>query len=142
MKPTLSILEETPVLFSKARGQIMLGVKNLWEIRDKGLWAGSTSSFTEYVEDVCQLDKGQASRWLTMYEHYAIQGGVELAQLEKVNPEKLYIARMLKGSPSQQVKKAITLTRHDLRSEVAVKEDGSEHECEPVTFCRICHRRM
>ena len=136
------ILEETPLLFSKARGQIMRGVRNLWEIRDKGLWAGSTSSFTEYVEDVCQLDKGQASRWLTSYEHYAIQGGVDFAQLGAVNPDRLYLARNLKGTPKQQMEKALQLSRSELKAQAVYEETGSEHECVPVTFCRICHRRM
>ena len=135
----MNLISETPKLFEQGRKLLMQGIKNLWEIRDKGLWKGMTSSFTEYVEDVCQLDKGQASRYLAVYEHFVLHGGVEHAQLGAIDPERLYVARKLKGNIDYQLTVAKELSRNELRATITDKDDCDRHEW--IEICTKCHKR-
>ena len=139
MKPTTNLLEECAVACKTARAGLLHAASLLYVIREKELFLGQYNDFSEYVEDACQMDKSQASRLLKVYEHFCIQNSVEPAQLESVNPERLYVALSLPGSIESQITKARTLTRSELRAE---KNDEEPHEHTPISICSTCHIRI
>lgn len=135
----MTLLGRTKLAFQNARSAIIDAIALLYQVREENAWEGQFGSFNEFLEEGCQMDKGQASRLLTAYEHFAINGRVELAQLRAVNPEKLYLASSLPGTPEEQLAKATTLSRSELNIERADK--GGEHECAYIEICKFCHKR-
>jgi hypothetical protein len=94
------------------------------------------------VESECQISASYASKLVKTYEHYVIQGGLSHAKLKATDPEKLYLAIALKGSPERQAVKAETLSRQELKAETH-EVDGKD--CEHLTtikICANCHARV
>lgn len=139
----MTILEKCSDLFQGARKNLFSAAALLYKIRDEELWKEKYESLNEYIEEECLMDKGQASRLLTTFEHYVIKGGVELAQLEEVNPEKLYMARQLQGSPSQQAVKATHLSKQELKAQKIFELKGAECEhTHTIQICADCGKRI
>lgn len=127
MKPTTNILKETAQIFKAARGYVMEGIPRLYKIREERLYSEHYDSFKDYITQECELDNGQVSRWLTAWNHYVVEGGIEPTQLEKANPEKLYKASKTKGNPALQLSRALTLTMPQLK-EQKTEDDFGEHD--------------
>lgn len=135
-----SILVSCVEACSNLRKGLFKAAELLYAVRDSGAWKeAGYESFTAFVEQECRMDRGQASKILTVYEHYVIQGGVEPTQLELMNPERLYLARKTGGTVDHQISKAKTLTVRELREE---QKDEDGHECEPITICKHCGKRL
>lgn len=135
----MNILETCRNLFREARGLVSDAMPLLHKIFTEKLYEGKYSSFGEYVDD-CGISRSQASRLVSVYQHYAIEGGIK--DFGAVEPDRLYLAAKLPGTPDQQLIKARHLSRDEIRAEVAVDEHGNEHECQPITICRVCNKRM
>lgn len=135
----MNILETTIELFRSARGAVVEAMPLLHQIFTEELWKEEYASFGQFVDE-CGINRGQASRLVSVYQHYAIEGGVELTKLAEANPERLYTARKMKGTPAEQFEKALLLTGGELNSQASFEKTGEEHECEPI--CRVCHRKM
>ena len=134
-----SILHKAADCFIGVRKQFIEGAKLLHKISTEKLWEGQHGSFGEYVEQECQLSQSYASKLVQLYQYYAIEGGVSHAKLAAVDPEKAYSAMKLKGNPERQLAPALTLSRQELRTEVADK--GEEHAHEYIEICVKCHKR-
>lgn len=134
-----TILNRAADCFIGVRKQFIEGAKLLHKISTEKLWEGQYGSFGEYVEQECQLSQGYASKLVQLYQYYAIEGGVSHAKLAAVDPEKAYSAMKLKGTPERQLTTALTLSRQELRAEVADK--GEEHRCEYIEICTRCGKR-
>lgn len=139
----MNILKDCADSFKAGRHHLMMAVAMLYEIKEKELWKGKFDHFTDYIEEECKMDKGQASKLLLSYEHFVVNGPVEPAQLEKVNPERLYLAMKLKGSKVQQFKQALLLPKSDLKQQAVYEQTGEEcaHK-ETITICAHCHKRV
>ena len=135
---TSSLLTETAEHFTRARKSVLEGAKGLYLIRESNMWEeGGYGSFSAFCEEACQLSKGQASKWIAVYERFVLPGVVSPAKLEEVDAEKLYIALSLPGEPDEQYAKAATLTRDELREEVREEKNGiCTHENEPYELYR------
>lgn len=142
MKPTTTILKDCAVAFKSARQGLLQGAALLSTISKDKLWENDYTSFGEYVEQECQISQGYASKLITAYEHYVVQGGLSHAKLSATDPEKLYLAIKLIGTPEEQAVKAETLTRTELKQEI-VSQDGVEcaHPTH-ITICSQCHVRV
>lgn len=136
------VLDKCAELFQAGRKNLLAAAGLLYKIKQEELYKVQFETFTEYVEEQCLMDIGQASRLLTTFEHYVVKGGLEPAQLAEINPEKLYLARSLEGSPQQQSVKALTLSKQELKSQRILEQTGEEHEHEPVSICKTCHQRL
>lgn len=132
---SISVLEECRDLFLKARGSVVEAMPLLHKISSELLWSEKYSSFGEFCDD-CGISRSQASRLVATYQHYAIEGGLE--DLSKVDPDRLYLAAKLPGTPEEQYSKALALSRGELREEAALKPDGSEHEFQENLRCTVC----
>ncbi len=142
MKLSTTILKDAAACFRDARGNLLEGAKLLHTIYNSQLYLSEYTTFGEYVEDMCQLSPGYASKLIKTYEHYAINGKVSQRNLEHTDVEKLYLAINLKGTPLQQATKALTLSRSELKSE-RFEKDGKDcsHEIQ-VTICATCNKRL
>lgn len=140
-----TVLAEAADHFRNARINIYEGAKLLYQIDTENLWEGSYSSFTEYVEQECQLSRGYASKLLSAWNFYVIEGGVSQRNLEGVDVEKLYLAiKLPEGTAEDRLVKAREWNRQDFKDELSTR-DGVEcqhPEENHVTICGICSRRV
>lgn len=140
--PATTILSDTSDLFKAVRRDLVRAAKLLWEISEKELWKGKFSSFGEYVETECGISQSFAAKLSSVWGHYVIKGGVLSAQLQKVDNEKLYLAMRLPMAPIQQLIRAESWSRSELKAEIASKGGPDcTHETQ-ITICAKCHHRI
>lgn len=140
-----TILRECSEAFKAARRSVYEGAALLYQIDQTNAWEGHFGSFSEYVEQECQLSKGYASKLLQSWEYYVVNGGVSPRNLVGVDAEKLYLATKLpKGTPEQRFVKAMEWSRADLRDELASDEAGDcQHPDEKrIVLCTVCGKRL
>lgn len=135
----MNLLEQTKQAFQNVRGSFVEAMIKLYQVKESGQWQSVASSWSEYVESELQISQSVASKLLAVHRHYLIEGGVSHAKLASVDVEKLYMASRLEGSVDEQLAKAQTLPRRDLRLELNDEED-EPHTHEPI--CRICQIRL
>jgi hypothetical protein len=147
MKPEIiSLLKQAAEHFKSARKSLIEGAGLLHKISNERLYLGKFDSFGEYLEQECQLSEGTASKLIKVYQHFVIDGGVSPRNLQNVDSEKLYLALRLDMKPSEQLTRAETWSREDLREEVrAIGKD--EHECKMdmtvvIHPCKTCGRLL
>lgn len=139
----MTILEKCAESFKAGRHHLILATALLYEIKSKELWKEKHETLTEYIEEECKMDKGQASRLLASYEHFVVNGPVEHAQLENVSLERLYLATKLKGSKATQFKQALLLQRGELKKQAVYEQTGEEcPHTTVITICAKCHQRI
>lgn len=130
-----TVLKQAAGFFKDARRSIYEGAALLYKIEQEKLWEGAYSSFTEYVEEECQLSRGFASKLLQVWKYYAIEGGVLPQNLSGVDSDKLYFAmRLPSGTVEERLVKAREWNRGDLRAELSTTEDG---DCQHPEESRI-----
>lgn len=137
-----TILDLAPQCFSSARQSIIEGAGYLHQIRERNLWQGRASSFGEYVENECQLSQGYASKLLKAYEHYVLNGGLSRQDIAGVDPEKLYLAIALPGTPQEQAIQAQTLSRSEIKTTAAATPEGECSHAAHITICAVCHKKL
>lgn len=139
----MNILQACSEKFVGARKSALEGVALLWKIRDTGAFKeGGFSSFGQYAEEECGLNASQASRYLTAFEHFSIQGGFSITQIGEVDVEKLYQARLLKGDPAEQLAKAQSLSLKEIKAQNIYEKTGAECVHEELVICRKCSKRL
>lgn len=140
-----TVLRDAAQCFQNARRSVYEGAELLYRIREESLFIGQFSSFKEYVEQECQLSAGYASKLLTAWEYYVVNGGVSPRNLVGVDAEKLYLATKLPtGSVQQRFVKACEWSRSDFRDELASSEgvDCAHPEDKRVIICGQCSKRV
>ena len=140
MKPLVTILEETAQYFSTARVNLIAGAANLHKIREEELWKSEYESFSEYLEDI-QVSQGMASKLISTYQFYVLENNITQAKLVGIDHEKLYLALKLPGTAEKKLTSAMTLSRQELRQEVADPNDECPHD-ETIKICASCHKRV
>lgn len=142
--PTV-ILTEAAECFRNARKNVYDGAAKLYQIHEGNLWEEGYSSFSEYVEQECQITKSYASKLLQAWRYYVIEGGLKQKDLVGIDADKLYLATKLPtGSVEQRLVKAREWNRDDLRAELSTV-DGVEcaHPTDKhVIICGICGKRV
>jgi len=117
----------------------------LYRLQETRHWESRFSSWNEFVESSDGLGKsaGWASKQLAVHKHYIIEGKVSHAKLENIDNERLYLAIKLPMSPEEQVIRAETWGRSEIKAELA-SNGGADcsHDCEHVTICTRCHARV
>lgn len=139
MNISIPLLAETAAHFKDARGSLLLGAKGLYEISNEKLYQGLYSNFGEYVEEACGISQGYASKLISVYTHFTLNNGVSLEKLAEIDYEKLNMARTLTGTVDEQIAKAQTLSRRELREE---KNEEEPHTHEEIKICKICQIRL
>jgi hypothetical protein len=129
-----ALLKATAELFKRARVNTMQAANLLNQVVETEAWKSGYTSFSEFVEEELKISKGHASKILSVYRHYVLEGGVLQAKLEDVDSDKLYLAIKLEEPVEKKVEIAKILTRRELKEE---KNEIAPHEHQPI--CRVCH---
>ena len=140
-----TILAEAAACFKQARKNVYEGAAMLYKIQSENLWDGQYSSFSEYVEQECQVSRSYASKLLQAWKYYVIEGGLPKGNLVGVDPDKLYFAlRLPSGTPEQRLVKAREWNREDLRAEIhTVNGEECKHPSDKhVIICGTCGKRV
>lgn len=134
----LTILEETKKAFANYRAGTIEAAACLFDVRAGNAWETVASSWGEYVEQELQISQSFASKLLSAYTHFCIEGNIPRAEIADIDHERLYLARKLGGSVEEQIAKARTLSRHELKLEL---NDDKPHDHDWIEFCSVCHIR-
>lgn len=144
-KVSTTILADAAKCFNEARKNVYGGAALLYQIQENKLWEGQYSSFSEYVEQECQIGKSQASKLIQAWKYYVIEGGVSQNKLTGIDADKLYLTTKLPtGTIEQRLVKAREWNRDDLRAELSTV-DGEEckhPEGKRVVLCGVCGRKV
>lgn len=142
MSAVITILDITADLFRDIRKDLITAAKNLHEISTKELWRGKFSSFGEYVESECGVSQSFAAKLTAVWGHYAIEAQITPAELRAVDTEKLYLAMRLPMAAGQQLIRAKSWSRSELKAELASKGGPECTHPTTVTICAHCHARI
>lgn len=138
----MNLLEKTEQLFHSARTSFVEAVAYLYACQREEAWKEKYDTFGEFVESL-GLSQSGASKMLSVYTHYALEGLLSHAKLADVDVEKLYLAKSLDGTPEEQFAKAELLSRQEIKAQKVFEKEG--HECEhleTVEICKNCHQRI
>lgn len=138
----MNLLEKTEQLFHSARVSYLEAVAHLYKVQQTDAWKEKYDTWGEFVESLGVSQSG-ASKMLTTYKHFVIEGAVSHAKLATVDLEKLYLATSLEGTPTEQLIKAETLSRSEIKAQRSFEESG--HECEhpeEIRICKDCNKRL
>jgi hypothetical protein len=138
LTPT-GLLEEARTKFSNFRSSVVEAMAVLYDVHMGEAWKNVADSWGEYVESELQISQSFASKLLTTYKHYCIDANLSQEKIAGIDYEKLYLAAKTEGTPEEQVAKARTLTRRELKEE---KNDEAPHEHIPVSICKTCSIRL
>jgi hypothetical protein len=111
----------------------------LYETKESGAWEERADTWGEFCEQDLGISQSYASKLLTTYTHYVIDGGVKPEVLTGTDYERLYLARTLPGTPEEQATMAKTLSRREIKE---TKNETNVHDHIPVTICKICSVRF
>lgn len=136
------VLEKASGCFKTARKSFLEGAALLYVISEQNLTDGAYTSFNEYVQDACQISPSFASKLITIYKRYIVEGQLKPKELEGTDVEKLYNALQLPGSFAEKAVKAQTLTRQEIQDEIHSSPDGdcSHKVLIPYYKCKACSR--
>lgn len=138
----MNLLEKTEQLFQKMKYDVVVAAEALYECKKQGVWSEKYETFGEFVETLGVSQSG-ASKMLSWFTHFSIEGGVSHAKLIEIDQEKLYLATTLDGTPEEQIQKATLLSRQELKAQRIYEKVG--HECEhleTIEICKDCHQRL
>lgn len=135
----MNLLEETKEIFNTLRSGVVVAMQKLHRVKEEGVWDQVASSWGEYVESELGISQGFSSKLLSVNEHYLLSGAVSPEQITGIDYEKLYMARSLPGTIEEQLSKAKTLTRRELKEE---KNDDTPCTHEEIRICKHCGIRL
>lgn len=132
--PQLSEIDKA-IFLVKLADRAVSGTRALiYKIFEEKLWEGRYSSFGEFVEGGLGKSQGWASKQLAVYRHFHLEGGIDQEALE-LDTEKLYLASKTEGTPEEQLSRAKTLSRSELKAE---KNEAQPHKGEFRSVCTVC----
>lgn len=138
----MTLLDKTIKAFADARGSVADAIESLYEVYKTEAWEGRYSSWSEFCEDGLQISKSLGSQYVAVYGYYIEESSLAVKLLREVDISKAYTALALPGTAIEKLDKARFLNRQELRAEASIKENGEEHDHQPITICKICHARL
>lgn len=132
---TDNLLKLTKAAFIKARKSMVEAMQFLYAVHEEGAWKEVAETWGDYLTQELDVQQSQASLLLGINRHFLVEGGMEPADIEGIDIQKLHAARSLPGTVEEQVAKAATLSRAELRAE---RQDAEPHPFDPKEICKIC----
>lgn len=142
MTPATNILKEAANCFKASRVSAIIGAGYLHRISAERLYEGQYASFGEFCEEACQISPSFAAKLIQIHEHYAIQGKITPSRLRGIDAEKLYLATRLPMKPEEQLMRADTWSRSEIKAELASKGGADCTHEKTITLCVTCHARV
>lgn len=110
------LLERTKESFASVRSSIVEAMQNLWSVKNGDVWKEtSCTSFGEYCESELGVSQSFASKLLQVNQHYLLEAGFSPEKIVGIDYECLYLAAKTEGTPEEQLARAKTLTRRELK---------------------------
>lgn len=135
----MNLLDQTKEAFANVRSSVVVAMQKLHQVQEQEAWKEVSGSFSEYVESELGISQSFASKLLTVNRHYLIEAGYSPENITGIDYECLYLAAKTEGTPEQQLAKAQTLSRRELKEE---RNDEQPHEHLPITICKTCSLRL
>lgn len=110
----LDLVAETRSLWNTGRKVMVQVAGNLIKIRESDVWSGH-KTFPQYAENELGISQSQTSKLLTIADYFLKEYTPE--QIGATDYECLYAAARLPGSVQENLAKAQTLKRSELRAE-------------------------
>lgn len=136
---TTGLLQETKDAFANMRHSVLDAMVKLAQVKEQVAWEQVAPNWGQYVESELGISQSFASKLLTVHTNYFVLGGLSQEKLQGIDYECLYLAAKTEGTVEEQVAKARTLTRRELKEE---RNDDKPHDHEPVSICKICQIRL
>ena len=136
LRETLDLVKRIETNFLELGGR-------LYEIREKNVWRASYEAWDDFLV-ASRLSKSTASKLISVFEAYVVEGGVSQETLEGVPYSLLYEAIPLienHGVP-MTVAKVKLLTRSEIKEEVREEKHGDCQHTETIHICAACHKRV
>lgn len=124
-----TLIAEIKDLWSTGRKVMVEVASRLQQLRDSDDWK-SYPTFPQFVEAELEIGQSQCSKLLAVADFYLDKYSPE--QIGEVDYEKLYAATRLPGSVEENLSKAMTLSRGELKAE---KQEAKPHEPEYKLVC-------
>lgn len=143
---TLNILEQCKRSFQDVRANLIEATEALYLIKSEELWKSECSSFGEFCEQELQISQSFASKLLSNWQHYVMDGHLHKDDLVGVDYEKLYLAQRLPTVMidhfTEKLEKAKRWSRSEIKAELAEKNgEECKHE-HTITICAACNKRV
>lgn len=121
IKDLNQVIEETRKYLGGVRQVLIKVAANLHFLRenDNRPWA-------EVCEDL-DISQGFSSKLISVYQHFILEGGIDPSTIADIDAEKLYLSQKTQGSVDEQIARARTLTRGELKIE-RQENDPCAHE--------------
>lgn len=130
--PTL--IEETRNLWNQGKKVMIQVAWNLYQIQKSGEWDQSYETFPKFCEAELDIRQSQTSKLLTVAEYFLKSKSPE--EIGPVAYESLYMATMLPGTVEENLAKARTLTRLELKQEL---NESEVHTGDYIEVCKHCY---
>lgn len=133
---TSPLIQQTKDLLNAVRGSSIKIGENLHNLKTQ---LPEDTNWADFIRDEFDISESFASKLMTVFKAFVLEGGVSQERLEGIDSEKLYLAAKLEGTPDEKIAKASTLTRRELKEE---RNDEEPHEHIPVSICKTCSIRL
>lgn len=133
----LSVLEKS-IYLARHIGTAMDVLRPLvYRVFAENLWEEKFSTFSEYIEspEGLNLHQSYGSKLKTTHQHYVIDGGATEEELQGIALESLYLAAKTEGTIQEQIARARTLTRDEIKQTRAEKD---AHPFKENLNCKVC----
>lgn len=127
-----ALIVETRELWNQGRKVMIQVAFNLSKIRESNAWAAH-KTFPQFCESELGISQSQTSKLLTIADYYLTTFSPE--KIGPVDYEALYLAAKLPGSVEENLAKAKTLKRSELRAE---REESAPCKHDFELFCKHC----
>jgi len=131
---TSPLIQQTKDLLNAVRGSSIKIGENLHNLKTQ---LPEDTNWADFIRDEFDISEGFASKLMTVFKAFVLEGGVSYERLEGIDSEKLYLAAKLEGTPEEKVAKARTLTRSELK-QTRNDEEPVPHEFQRVCYCSVC----
>lgn len=111
-------------------------------IRDKALYQGRWDSFEDFLADPAMaMDKGTASKMITIHERFVLEYKVPLSKIAQVGGWSK-VAEILpavkdKKSAEKWLSEAASLSKSDLRKQIQEEKDPDSIECKHKKITKV-----
>lgn len=130
---TTGLLEETRELWNTGKKVMVQVAWNLFQLRELGDWKESSDTFPKFCDEQLGIKQSQTSKLLTIADYFLREKTPE--EIGAIDYELLYAAAKLPGTVDENLAKAKTLTRDDLKKE---KAEVAPHTPDWCTYCATC----
>lgn len=137
---TDNLLKLTKAAFTSARKSMVEAMQYLHAVYEEEAWKEVSPTWGEYLESELGVSQSQASKLLSVNRYYLLEGELNPDEIAGVDYEKLNAARSLPGTVEENLAKAKTLSRRELKDEGV--DGGHVHSGETVEIHKCCGMRV